>query len=151
MGRSLISAEINYNNTPILIANSHFESEFKSNMINVTKIKQYTKAYEILKKHNNVIFCSDCNITQNEETIFFKNKMWKDTWEVNKNDKDKYTYDFETNYYLENITHNKYKTRIDRILYKTNQMIVVNKFQLVIIEPNKLPSDHHGIYVEFAL
>lgn len=59
MERNLVIIKINYNNTNIHIATSHFESIF--NNYNDIKHLQYQEAAEILLKYDNLIFTCDSN------------------------------------------------------------------------------------------
>lgn len=191
MGRGLKIAKIDYpykltnnlnnlnnlnNNTKIeiIIATTHFESLFKS-YCNEKKINQFTIAKDVLnslnQKYKNIIFCVDSNVLPYEEEIFnsvFDN-TWTDAWKIKGDDTNKFTFDNQENCYLkEKYPKKNYRSRFDRILFKTNQCILDN-FGLIkgnnLINPtnnnmnqnnsynyNKVePSDHFGIETTFIL
>lgn len=155
MGRKLHCVVICYDqkkNRNIVIATSHFESEFKK--INEIKTRQYTEAQQILNDlseiYGPVIFCSDTNILPDEEKYFFKN--WLDAWQENGYDSLKeYTYDTKLNLNLKNRNIQKeIRSRIDRIIYKTNNVLNLISFELIKgfdVEP----SDHYGIMADFEI
>lgn len=154
MGRYLVISLIEYKNKKIIIGNTHFESEFSH--LNSTKLLQYKYVSTIINKislqYDDIIFCSDTNVLHNEEQIFNeKFKHMDDSWvESGKDKNNQYTYDYFTNVNLQ--TRNiKLQCRIDRILYRTNNIVLKN-FKLIrgifgIIQP----SDHHGILTTFEL
>ena len=88
MGRSLLIVQIDYpahleiNNgidikdTEIVIATTHFESQFNRNIENTTKLEQYEESERLLEKlyssHENVILCADLNILPHEEIKFIR-------------------------------------------------------------------------------
>lgn len=155
MGRNLILIKISVNDTDVVIGNVHFESEF--NEINYLKKEQYKQTSLFLNKLNNdyknIIFCSDTNVTNSEETYFDeKFKNFKDSWEVDgKNIKKEYTYDFETNKNLQ-LRKIKLKSRIDRILFKNDENMQFLDFNLIMHYDEEIePSDHHGIISNFNI
>ena len=171
MGRSLIITKIDYTYHTILensdneinkkieivVANTHFESLFKKNIENKTKLEQYKNARVVLDslhaEYRNVVLCSDTNVMKNEEVLFdlqFKNNSWIDAWEVKGTELNKYTYNSENNVYLQ-IQQSKFKSRLDRILYKIDNCIIDN-FD-IIVKNNEVVeiSDHYGIYAKFVI
>lgn len=153
MCRKLLISLINYNNVPIVIANTHFESEFGEK--NMTKLLQFKYVSVVLKKlfidYNNVILCADTNVTRSEETIFAgmfnnMNDSWKETGKDKRNE---FTYDYMTNTNLQ-MRNIKLQRRIDKILYKTTK-IRLKSFRLIRgILGMIQPSDHHGVLSVFV-
>lgn len=171
MGRGIIIAKIDYpyhettsdgvsvSKVDIVIANTHFESLFKKKHMNKIKIEQFEIASNILEElyqtYNNVILCSDTNVLDHEEekfTEYFDDIMWLDTWKMKGSALSKYTYDSDNNVYLKGRFNNvKYKSRIDRILFKSDHL-QLEEFNMIkgngkIIEP----SDHFGVYSRFII
>jgi exonuclease III len=154
MGRSLSIIQLCNDNTDIIVANSHFESLFKKSE-NTIKLKQYEMARTLLdslyESYQNVILCSDTNVMLHEEDKFnreFHNNKWIDIWTTKGNESNKFTYDSENNIYLK-LLKDKYRSRIDRILFKAGNLDI-DKFDL--IKNTELePSDHFGIYGEFVV
>jgi tyrosyl-DNA phosphodiesterase 2 len=150
MFRNLIGIKIVLDNNNIIIATSHFESVFNKNTI---KIKQYEQAKYILdelyKKGNHIIFCADTNIMQNEEYYYFNDNQWLETFNGNNNDN--YTYDADFNIHLQK-KNKAYKSRLDRIIYKSNSLIASEYKLLNKYDTDRMqPSDHFGIYVNFTI
>lgn len=173
MGRSLNIVKIEYpykkieengkefyiDKIDIVIANSHFESVFKKNMINEVKLKQYEMAATTLNKlydtFQNVILCSDTNIMEHEEEQFdevFKNTLWQDLWKIKGTDSNKYTYDsYENIHLVSKLPKFNCRSRIDRILYKTNNCIA-KEFNILKADNGHIePSDHFGVYGKFII
>lgn len=139
----------NYNLT---IGTTHCESRFGK--FNKTKIDQYIETENILKDMGPVILCSDTNITHNSEEQYYltNNGAWTDCWKEQGENKDmEYTYDAETNDNLKNKQYTKkYRNRMDRIIYKTNDVFKTVDFELVRgIEHYIEPSDHYGVMAIF--
>lgn len=169
MGRSLQIAKIDYpyhcstedgvsvEKVEIVVANTHFESVFKKKCLNEIKIEQFKIASEILNTlyntYKNVVFCADTNVLYHEEDKFceYFNK-WADSWKDRGSHLSQYTYDSDNNIYLQNRFINvKYKSRIDRILFKTDNL-VLEEFNILkgdgkIVEP----SDHFGICSKYTV
>jgi len=142
----------------ILAATAHFESRFKKKEINADKIDQYDETYEILEKiysknKTPIVFSSDTNLMPHEEENFFPGKPqngWIDCWEVNKNSDQKFTYDYYTNNNLKLKNVGKFRSRLDRILYKSEEF-KMSKYSLILgIIGMIAPSDHHGVCAQFA-
>ena len=154
MGRYLLTVTIKHEKLLITIGNSHFESEF-SKKYNKEKMKQYTTSEQILdKKYNvskDVIFASDTNIQFHEEDKFFCKKEWKDSWIEKGNNKDKYTFDYYTNKNLKSKSIGKFRSRLDRILYRSDGMNCINYKLIKGVIGLIQPSDHHGVLVTFAV
>lgn len=171
MGRSLLITKIDYpyhiinedgnavDKVEIVIANSHFESLFKKNTVNDAKLEQYRIARSILEglymTYNNVILCSDTNVMAHEEVEFdrqFENNLWTDIWKVKGSNLNKFTYDSENNIYLKiKLSKCKFKSRIDRILCKTDNCFI-EEFNIIKSNGDNIePSDHFGIYGKFTI
>ena len=142
----------------ILVGTAHFESRFKKKEKNADKVDQYKETYEILEKiysKNNtpIIFSSDTNLMFHEEDDFFPgrpNNGWNDCWEIKKDSNQKYTYDYYTNKNLKLKNVGKFRSRLDRILYKSEDL-KMNRYSLIKgIVGMIAPSDHHGVYAQFA-
>lgn len=155
MGRSLLLAQIEINDIPVVIANTHFESEFRE--INDLKLEQFEHVSTILDKlyndYKNIILCSDTNVTDYDKNNFDSAfGHMSDSWIINGSNKQKeFTYDFTNNSILQarNI---KLRCRIDRILFRCDNNVTLNDFNLIKEENNKYqPSDHHGISSLFNL
>jgi endonuclease/exonuclease/phosphatase family metal-dependent hydrolase len=162
MNRNLLICDVNLTfdcngteeNTKIIIANTHFESEFAQSD-NTIKIGQYTYVSAILNKlfldHGNIILCADTNVIKSEyenfDRIFSKmNDAWRDTGSDSKKE---YTYDNITN---KNLKHRKIdlRSRIDRILYRSKDSMNIEEFKLITGEKDLIqPSDHHGTMAIF--
>ena len=163
MGRSLETVHFVHKDKYFVVATCHYESEFKK--FNSMKISQYKQTKEILddlvSKHKNVILCADTNITSYDSEHFITfNSTWKDSWIEGGNDQTMtYTYDGYTNQNLINSqeeykTKNKYRSRLDRIIYKFEDCdLKLEEFNLVkgsdflLIEP----SDHYGVMSSFKM
>lgn len=154
MGRQLILGSIAVNDKKIMIANIHFESEFQTN--NNIKNEQYKMVGYILNQlyaqYNNIILCADTNAIKYDYDIFDNSfSEMKDCWIESGGDHEKeYTYDGATN---KNIMKNKnLKSRMDRILFRSDDTLHVTKFYLIVGMPNQIqPSDHHGIMTCFDI
>jgi len=171
MGRGLLITQIDYpyhiinedgnavDKVEIVVANSHFESLFKKNVVNDVKLEQYEVARNILeslyKTYGNVIMCSDTNVMHHEEVQFdqqFENNSWIDVWKVKGSNLNKFTYDSENNVYLKfRLSRFKLKSRIDRILCKANNCFI-EEFNIIKSNgDNAEPSDHFGIFGKFTV
>ena len=138
---------------PIIVANTHYESEF--NEYNKCKLKQYEISQKILNnlhaKFKNVVLCGDMNLKPEEEKDFFDTDIWTDAWVSKGSDDDKYSFDSERNPYLRLKTRNKYKSRLDRILCRGDNYSV-KTYRLILPDEGTVPpSDHFGIYTTLAL
>ena len=151
MGRSLLVTELMVNNKPLFVANCHFESMFKIKTKNKEKIKQYELSEEILTKislKGPIILCADTNLLKSEEKYYFDNEKWTDCWNLSKDTKKQFTYDYYTNMNMKHKKMGKFRSRIDRIIY--NGSLKLNQFYLIKgIDGLIHPSDHHGIMVDF--
>lgn len=161
MGRNLVITIIDYPYTEIIdneikkivIVTSHFESIF--NKTNFEKICQFSETQiaidNLYKEYKNVILCADTNIMEHEEKYFIS-KEWRDSWkEMGSPKNEEYTYDYYTNENLQKRLIGKYQSRIDRILFRCDNMEIY-KFGLIKGLENMItPSDHHGIYSKFIL
>lgn len=161
MARSLELALIKVQNIEIVVANIHFESEFKNGLskseINTNKISQYKYVSTILKKvlrnHKNIILCSDTNVMVHEEDTFDRLFNFAyDAWVMSgKSKKKEFTYDFQTNQNLKS-RNIRIQRRIDKILFRSNDQIKLSDFNLVRGIFGKIqPSDHHGISAVFDI
>lgn len=157
MERELVIANIAIPNdnayTNLVIVTTHFESEFKRK--NKLKIKQYKVTHDVLNrlydKYHNVVLCADTNIMKNEEKMFIPtNEDWSDGWKLKGNKYNEYTYDSLKNPHVVIKSHiKKIKSRLDRILYKTDKYNIEH-FDIIKIMDNYIePSDHYGIYGVF--
>jgi len=160
MGRSLVIIKIDLpHNIEIVIINSHFESLFNKIQINDGKIEQYKISKNIMDylfgKYKNVILCADTNVMSHEEYTFlelFENDGWIDCLVANNNQENNYTYDSENNIYLnKKLDKKSYKSRIDRCIFK-GQNVFVTDFKTIdgknyFVEP----SDHYGILSTFSI
>lgn len=167
MGRKLHYIVIEYDAVirhNLVIATSHFESEFKK--INEIKIKQYNQAQHILNELYNiygcVVFCADTNILPHEEMYYIsKDTCWLDTWKENGCENSaKYTYDTKLNLNLKKRNFQKQiRSRIDRIIYRGYKLVPLNFKLIKYVEHTKYlnnthtyePSDHFGICADFEL
>jgi exonuclease III len=155
MGRELLIVKLELSDGKhIIVGNAHYESEFKITEENTEKINQYKKSYELLnllsESTNNIIFCSDTNILEHEELMFFP-KEWKDSWIICNSPVDsQYTYDTCKNPFLEHLK-KVYRSRLDRILYRGDQLNL-KYFELIKgIDGLCCPSDHFGVFSFFKL
>jgi exonuclease III len=154
MYRHLVLASVIVNNTEILVATTHFESEFgKYNTIKKIQYRLVTNILDDLSsQYSDIFFAGDCNILPFEESNLFNLPNWSDAWATIGNDTNKFTYDSTKNYYLKNIIQHKRirRNRLDRIYYYTNNYKITN-FQLI---SNQFgydePSDHFGICASFS-
>ena len=142
MGRYVLIAELD--KPHVIIATSHFESEFKNCK---TKYFQYSECKKLLenkleKDKLPVILTCDSNCGFNEDIYFFKN--WKDCWKEKGDKSNQFTYDGKTN---PNINH-KYQNRLDRIIYK-GKSLQVKSFDIhTNVKGMHIPSDHYGVIAE---
>lgn len=150
MGRNLISIRIKINNMDLYILTSHFESEFNKSEPNQIKLDQYNLAEKYISnlysETNNIIFPCDTNLLESEDSKFdlIFNK-YSDAWKILGNNQNKFTFDGKSNSHIKK----KYQTRLDRIIYKTNNF-KLKKFDLVGKSNNNNfiePSDHYGIFI----
>ena len=166
MGRELLVATVDYphqktdekgvttKTIPIIISTTHFESVFKKYQLNKVKIQQFAKTKKILdelaNKYKNIILCADCNILPNEEEYFFTDDSdtWKDSWVVMGTSENKYTYDGENNIYMM-LKNQKYKSRLDRILFRTDNCTLIEYNLAKGIDGLPEPSDHFGVFTKF--
>jgi endonuclease/exonuclease/phosphatase family metal-dependent hydrolase len=157
MGRKLHYIIIEHGSQKLVIATSHFESDFKKK--NDVKITQYIEARNILNDlyyaHGPIILCSDTNILPHEEKYFItEDKYWYDTWRESGSDCSiEYTYDTKLNINLKNRGIRKeIRSRIDRIIYRGNNILVPLNFKLIKGSGDRIePSDHFGIMSEFEI
>lgn len=168
MGRSLQVVQIDYpfhnyteegvvvENCEIIVANTHFESVFNKQFENTTKLQQYdiaeSQLNSLYEDYGNIIFCADLNILDHEEEKFFRNSIdkWKDSWELRGNDSNKYTFDSKTNIYLQ-IKKYKYRSRLDRILFRTDECVLDEFRRLEGVQGSTQPSDHYGVLCKFSV
>lgn len=167
MGRSLIITKIEYpyhhitndgisvESMSIVVANSHFESLFKKKSENTEKLAQYQLAKDVLNKlyetTKNIILCSDTNVMlQEEENLNNNFQGWNDAWVLKGSNLNRYTYDSELNVYLKVRLKNFIcRSRIDRILYKTDDCVLEEFNTISGTKDGIEPSDHYGIYAKF--
>jgi hypothetical protein len=154
MGRTIELIQISINNNKILIACSHFESEFNQYIKNKEKICQIIASEKIMSDmydtFDNVIFCLDTNLIKSEESLFFKSNNWNDGWTLTNKDPG-YTYDSNTNNNLIQKNYKvKYRSRLDRIIYKCKNYMI-SKCTLLDKHDKIDPSDHHGIMAIFNI
>ena len=151
MGRNLLLIGVKIDDELVYIANCHYESMFKIKTKNVEKLNQYTLSKKILdtiSEKNKVVLCADTNILKVEEESFFNDNKWIDSWEVCKDKKQEFTFDYTTNSHMKD-KKLRFRSRLDRILY--NGSFKLNQFFLIRgIEGFIQPSDHHGVMVELA-
>ena len=139
MGRNLTNVKIEYprkvyknrklyiENTDIVVCTTHFESEFNRFSKNINKWSQIDESFQILEgiynSYKNVIFCLDSNLTEDEENTFKfpfnQDNGWGDAWITKGTDDNKFTFDGKKNIYLKQ-RKSRYRTRLDRILYKSD-------------------------------
>jgi exonuclease III len=174
MGRELIIAKIDYpcyvldinediciEKVEVVIATSHFESEFNKKTKNINKWSQLEESYNMLNslydKYKNVIFCLDTNLTEQEEINPLNNYLfseWSDAWILKGDDDNKYTFDSKENNYLKSVK-SKYRSRLDRMLYKSENCELEN-YKLIKDASTPIiswiqPSDHFGILGKFEI
>lgn len=159
MGRRVTAVVIDTgdnNGERIVVATSHFESEFKR--INPVKTTQYIQARQVLDKlygtHGPVVLCADTNILRHEEKYWLTaDPLWSDAWRVCGADPEsEYTYDTKTNINLmARDIQKEIRSRIDRIVYR-GASLTATDFTLVKgrIEKGE-PSDHFGILATLEL
>lgn len=177
MGRSAVIAKIEFpmivykgitiEKIDLAIITSHFESVYKTNESNnpINKISQFTITESIMDEmydeYSNVIFCGDTNVSKEDEQHFIKTdtthfpdnpaaNKWKDAWIYMGDEENKYTFDSRSNKYLKMKNYN-YCSRLDRILYKCDDMELVD-FKLIKEEEGEDEiSDHYGTLTKFLL
>lgn len=172
MGRSLLITKIDYpyhettddgisvDKIELVVTTTHFESLFKKKHLNYPKIEQFEITSGILEGlhagFKNVLLCADTNVLHHEEQKFhefFDENGWIDAWkEKGSSGTSKYTYDSDCNIYLQNRFSNvKYKSRIDRIIYKADNLILEEFTLLKGNGKNIEPSDHFGVCSKFTI
>ena len=156
----------------IVIVNTHFESIFSRKSKNIVKIDQYKETHKIMEQlvddYKNVILCADTNILNKEESEFIptnkfnrkektyeiisdiSSNAWNDSWKLLGNNNNKFTYDSNINPYLM-IKKYKYRSRLDRIIFKSNNLILIDFRLLQEIKGFVEPSDHYGIIGKFEI
>jgi endonuclease/exonuclease/phosphatase family metal-dependent hydrolase len=147
MGRKLRLTTIDINGKEINIATTHFESEFGE--YNLVKRGQFETASKLLSSLDNIILCSDTNISCPEDDDKFNACFydWIDTWKKHGTVDNQFTYDYITNEYVSQ-KKQQYRSRLDRILYK-GKYLMSQTFNLVDTYEFITPSDHSGIVVKF--
>jgi exonuclease III len=155
MMRRLHIANIIYKSKKICIANSHFESIFdpKDTRIEL-KRTQYMHANNIMskffKEKDMYVICADFNMTKFDETSYNSAfAEWNDSWRCG----DGFTYDTESNTFLQKKFKYTIQSRIDRILYKSIHDVKTSCFLLgsSILNSNLIePSDHYGVESIFS-
>jgi hypothetical protein len=176
MGRELIITKIDYpcqvidddnlenmsiEKVEIIIATTHFESEFNRKSVNINKWSQIHESYTILnglfEKYKNVIFSLDTNLTEYEEmknNFIYNDNGWNDAWILKGNENNKYTFDCVNNIYLK-LKKGRYRSRLDRMLFKTINC-EIEDYDLVKNASNPVfswisPSDHFGLIGKFEI
>lgn len=157
MGRQLDLTYIRLpSNYSIVVANTHFESEF--DIENKLKTSQYKYTSAILNKicnDNNhdknflgTILCADTNITKHDEVKYnLSLGLFCDAW--NKDVTKENTYDTKTNILLSE-SDNQIQSRLDRILYRPSNKLMLTSFDM--LKGNMLEiSDHYGISASFNI
>lgn len=157
MGRQLDLAYIRLpSNHSIVIANTHFESEFDTE--NKLKTSQYKYTSAILNKIYNdnihdenflgTILCSDTNITKHDEIKYnLSLGLFRDAWDKDVTKEN--TYDTKTNILLSE-SENQIQSRLDRILYRPSNKLLHKSFDM--LKGNLLEiSDHYGITASFGI
>lgn len=159
MNRNLKIVSTTIDGKDIIIATSHFESEFNNKIVN--KLYQYDRCNSILRDIYNrtnipIFLCVDTNICNNSENnfmnIFSYDNKWKDVWIETGSDKNKeITFNSNTNpilldRYMDR-KENKYMSRLDRILhisdYSAINFDIINDTHIIL-------SDHYGILCTFT-
>lgn len=167
MGRNIVVAKIDFpfvnqdlsiEKIELVITNTHFESMFSAKTENTIKLEQYKTALTVLDnlydKYKNVIFCTDTNIIDNEESKFiptndmFTVSNWYDAWKEMGNNSNKFTYDSFNNIYLKS-KNCKYKSRLDRLLFRCDNCNI-QSFDLTKNGYVEI-SDHFGLSVKFEI
>jgi endonuclease/exonuclease/phosphatase family metal-dependent hydrolase len=155
MERELLITQIQHPITDLIIATAHFESIFKKNTVNKTKLEQFNITQQALDDLacKNVILCADCNIMSQEEDFLFvdDSEVWKDAWQTKGNSSNEYTYDCENNIYLMLKNKKKYRSRLDRILYRIVDCELTEFKLLTGSDDMPEPSDHFGVLARFRL
>jgi endonuclease/exonuclease/phosphatase family metal-dependent hydrolase len=154
MGRQLDIMKIG----KIIIMNTHFESEFIED--NKLKKKQYKLTSEIMKiikiisdpSISGVILCSDTNMTETDVKEYNESfNMYLDAWIVDgQNALCENTYDTTTNELMKD-SEKTYISRLDRIIYLTNNNNITQKKFQMLKGDNIEISDHYGIMTEFNI
>jgi len=138
----------------IIVGNTHFESLFRTKIKNTVKLEQYREAESVLDAfyddNRNVIFCADTNLLATEESEFFSSS-WKDAWQLKGNKDEQYTYDSFKNTNLCGRQIGKYKSRLDRILFKGSNIELLDYSMIQGINDMIELSDHFGITGTFNL
>lgn len=159
MGRDIKAITVNIGGKRVIVATSHFESEFGESVMK--KTYQYKRCADILTELNRrtnipVILCADTNVCDQSEyqfeTAFSYASDWKDTWIETGSDNDqKITFDSETNPILlvryRSKGNKKYVSRLDRILHISNFHAV--DFSLIGTGSDIVLSDHYGVTCTF--
>ena len=159
MSRKLMTCQVTIKKTKMTfhVMNTHLESldtNWKNRQIQLEAIEQILEQEKI----ENFILCGDFNICHDNEPAEnqIKNSKYHDAWiEMGSPQSLKYTYDCENNPYINIKT--KFRSRLDRILYRFNNptntdrnLVVITKLKLLgIKEP--FPSDHFGVLAEFLI
>lgn len=170
MGRSVLTATINALGKKLVIATSHFESEFSEvYREQQKKLNQYAECEKILIDRcsglnaDGIIFAADFNAHNTMSDVHLYNafcyeeklkrqqcKTWKDAWiECGCNPSSEFTYDSINNPIMKKRYQNKknpgFESRLDRVFHCTD--LCVSKFEM--IKSTELLSDHFPIAVTF--
>lgn len=159
MNRNLKIITTVVDNKNVVIATTHFESEFNNQI--VSKLYQYNRCNLILQDIHNktgfpIFLCADTNICNSSERqfvgIFNYDKQWKDVWvETGRDIKKEITFNSKTNPILldryKDRKDNKYMSRLDRILHISPYNAV--NFD-IIDNTDTILSDHYGILCSFT-
>lgn len=156
MGRNMKGVTIKFNENPLHIVTSHFESVFQSEVAN--KIEQYDNCSKMLEQFEiPVILCADTNVCDSSEKKFneFFSRGWIDTWiETGSDPQTEITYDGkENNIILEKYKHipdrTIYRSRLDRVIHRSHDLKCTD-LSIIGNEPDEILSDHYGVMVTFT-
>jgi len=130
----------------IWICTSQFDN---TNALSRTQIKTLNTVLKKIPERDNIIFGGDTRISEYQGDLSCPDG-WYDSWYEAGNDKEKYTYDSETNFLVKP----PYKDRPDRIWYrpstKGNRIECID-CKLYGHDSPKTISSHYGVWAKFLI
>ena len=159
MERHLLNCHVKFGKLPIHLLSSHLESTAQVGPERKRQLREvFTQMTGIKDKGDVCIFGGDLNLRDKEVQSVGIPDGIVDVWKACGSPKDhQYTWDIETNDNLTWEFPNKPRARFDRLYLcpADEERITPQGFKLIgtdrVASIGRFPSDHYGIYVEFAL
>jgi tyrosyl-DNA phosphodiesterase 2 len=154
MGRSLVTARAELNQTSIMFATVHLESQTQSAP---TRAKQLARIFPLLGTEHHVILTGDFNFCSTWDENRNLDPTYQDVWSALHQTEPGFTEDTDRNTMRMLYTGKQKQVRFDRILLRSEQPgWQAESIQLIGTEsiqpatPNIFPSDHFGLAGKFV-